>query len=101
MQSTGYDQSRVRYIEGKVEDTVPESSPEQIALLRLDTDWYESTRHELEHLYPLLEVGGVLVIDDYGHWEGCRRAVDEYFENNNVSPFLSRVSPSIRSTTKT
>jgi hypothetical protein len=53
--------------------------PGDLALLRLDTDWYESTRHELEHLYPRLRPGGVLIVDDYGHFEGARRAVDEYF----------------------
>ncbi len=58
----------------------PGTVPDELALLRLDTDWYESTRHELEHLYPRLNPGGVLIIDDYGHWEGARRAVDEYFE---------------------
>ena len=56
------------------------------------TDWYESTRHELEHLYPRLTHGGVLIIDDYGYWEGCRKAVDEYFARKDVSPvFLQRV----------
>ena len=59
-------------------DTLPASAPSQIALLRLDTDWYESTRHELEHLYPRLATGGVLIVDDYGHWEGARKATDEH-----------------------
>ena len=63
---------------GPVEETLPAAAPERIALLRLDTDWYESTRHELEHLYPRLSTGGVLIVDDYGHWDGARRAVDEY-----------------------
>jgi O-methyltransferase len=54
----------------------------------LDTDWYESTRHELEHLYPCLSPGGVLIIDDYGYWSGARKAVDEYFHD---SLFLSRI----------
>jgi hypothetical protein len=77
--ATGYPTERLHLIRGPVEDTVPAGAPEQIALLRLDTDWYESTRHELEHLFPRLVAGGVLIIDDYGHWEGARRAVDEYF----------------------
>ena len=64
MQSTDY--PRIRFIKGKVEDTIPDDMPEQISLLRLDTDWYESTQHELEHLWPLLERGGVLILDDYG-----------------------------------
>ncbi|HZZ88745.1 MAG TPA: TylF/MycF/NovP-related O-methyltransferase [Caulobacteraceae bacterium] len=76
--STGYPAERVRFVQGKVEDTIPEHAPDRIALLRLDTDWYESTRHELEHLYPRLVPGGVLIIDDYGAWEGARRAVDEF-----------------------
>lgn len=54
--------------------------PEQIALMRIDTDWYESTRHELEHLFPRLSPGGVLIVDDYGFWRGSRKAVDEYFQ---------------------
>jgi O-methyltransferase len=74
-----------------VEETIPENAPESIALLRLDTDWYESTRHELEHLFPRLSPGGVLIIDDYGHWQGCKRAVDEYFGKNGARIFLARV----------
>ena len=58
---------------------VPDNLPLKIAVLRLDTDWYESTRMELETLYPRLSVDGVIMIDDYGHWTGARRAVDEYF----------------------
>jgi O-methyltransferase len=88
MGTTGYPANCVRYVKGKVEDTVPNSAPEQIAVLRLDTDWYESTRHELEHLYPRLAPGGVLIIDDYGYWTGARKAVDEYFRG---SLFLSRI----------
>ena len=79
-------------IKGKVEDTIPEKVPtNKIALLRLDTDWYESTAHELLHLYPLLNTHGVLIIDDYGHWQGCRRAVDEHFEKYNVRLLLNRI----------
>jgi O-methyltransferase len=79
MDSTGYPQEFVRFVPGMVEDTVPGLAPDRIAILRLDTDWYASTKHELEHLYPRLSVGGVLIIDDYGHWGGSRKAVDEYF----------------------
>jgi hypothetical protein len=88
---TGYSESLLRFIKGKVEDTLPLESPEQIAILRLDTDWYESTRCELETLFPKLVPGGVLIIDDYGHWQGCRKAVDEYFAKHNVKMFLHRV----------
>ena len=77
--STGYPSDRVHFIRGRVEDTIPANAPKSIALLRLDTDWYESTRHELTHLYPRLVRGGVLIIDDYGHWQGARQATDEIF----------------------
>jgi O-methyltransferase len=80
-----------RLVKGKVEDTVPKNAPEKIALLRLDTDWYESTRHELVHLFPRLVPGGVLIIDDYGHWQGARKAVDEYIAGNQVKILLNRV----------
>jgi hypothetical protein len=76
----------VKLIEGDVAVTLsqPKNLPEKIALLRLDTDWYESTKVELETLYPLLEPGGVLIIDDYGHFSGARKAVDEYFRNQEI-----------------
>jgi hypothetical protein len=86
---TGYPSERLHYVVGKVEDTVPGTAPDRIAVLRLDTDWYASTRHELEHLYPRLEPGGVLIIDDYGWWEGARKAVDEYFEGRPI--LLNRI----------
>jgi O-methyltransferase len=91
LQSTGYPTERVRFVQGKVEDTIPEHAPDQIAILRLDTDWYESTRHELEHLFPRLAVGGVLIIDDYGAWEGARRAVDEFIAAHKVRILLNRI----------
>jgi hypothetical protein len=82
LESTGYPAGRMHFIEGKVEDTIPSAAPEEIAILRLDTDWYESTKHELVNLYPRLKPGGVLIIDDYGHWEGARQATDEYFDGS-------------------
>ncbi len=88
---TNYPESMLRFVKGKVEDTLPLESPDQIAILRLDTDWYESTLCELEVLFPKLVPGGVLIIDDYGHWQGCRKAVDEYFAKHNVKMFLHRV----------
>jgi hypothetical protein len=89
--STGYPAERLHLVEGRVEETLPAGAPDGIALLRLDTDWYESTRHELETLYPRLSPGGVLVLDDYGHYEGARRAVDEYFDAHGGRPLLTRV----------
>jgi hypothetical protein len=89
--SVGYPADQIRYVVGKVEDTIPQAAPERIALLRLDTDWYESTRHELIHLYPRLVPGGLLIVDDYGHWGGARRAVDEYLDEAKIPLFLSRI----------
>lgn len=87
-----YPAKNIKFVKGKVEDTIPKDIPEKIALLRLDTDWYASTKHEMEHLFPRLVKGGVLIIDDYGHWEGCRKAVDEYFEAHPKNkPLLVRV----------
>jgi hypothetical protein len=90
LDSTGYPRERVHLVKGKVEETLPAQAPEQIALLRLDTDWYESTRHELEHLYPRLATGGVLIIDDYGHWKGSREATEEYIAKHNLKLLLHR-----------
>lgn len=89
--STNYPNDKIHYIKGMVEETIPGFVPEKIALLRLDTDWYESTKHEMEHLFPRLSKGGVLIIDDYGHWRGARKAVDEYLEKNNVKILLNRI----------
>lgn len=71
----------VKYIKGMVEDTLPKHKPNKIALLRLDTDFYESTAVSLEYLYPRLVSGGYIMIDDYGAFSGCRKAVDDYFKN--------------------
>jgi hypothetical protein len=92
--STGYPRERIHFVKGPVEQTIPGTLPRHVALLRLDTDWYESTRHELTHLYPLLARQGVMIIDDYGHWQGARRAVDEYFAAAPV--FLHRVDYTAR-----
>lgn len=92
MRSTGYAAERLHYIAGKVEETIPSAGvPAEIALLRLDTDWYVSNKHELENLYPLLAHGGVLLIDDYGHWDGVRRSVDEYFREQGITGLLNRI----------
>lgn len=88
MYSTGYPQNLIVAVEGDVRETVPQYAPEQLSLLRLDTDWYESTAHELRYLYSRLNPGGVLLIDDYGHFTGARQAVDEFFRESPV--FLHR-----------
>jgi hypothetical protein len=94
--ATGYPAERLHLVPGPVEQTLPGHDTGEIALLRLDTDWYESTRHELDHLYPRLVRGGVLIIDDYGHWEGARRAVDEFFADHGPPPLLHRIDYTAR-----
>lgn len=95
-----YPQNKINYIVGAVETTLPSLSIEAISLLRLDTDWYESTKVELEILFPKLVKGGVLIIDDYGHWKGCKKAVDEYFETLDQPIFLNRIDYTGRIFTK-
>jgi len=96
---TGYPKENIIFIKGKVEETIPKKIPKKIALLRLDTDWYESTKHELVHLYPKLSQKGVLIIDDYGHWKGSKKAVDEYFRNKPI--LLNRIDYTARIGIKT
>jgi len=91
MRTSGYPAERIHYYKGKVEDTIPADIPDRISVLRLDTDWYESTRHELTHLWPRLVPGGVLLIDDYGWWEGARRAVDEWLAETGAPVLLLRM----------
>jgi len=98
--STGFLNENIVFVQGKVEDTIPEIVPEEIALLRLDTDWYESTYHELFHLYPKLRNNGVLIIDDYGHWQGAKKAVDQYFKENDIHLLLNKIDYSGRTAIK-
>lgn len=94
--STGVRPDRFEFVAGPVEETIPAHVPGSIAVLRLDTDFYSSTRHELEHLWPRLSPGGVLILDDYGHWGGARRAVDEFFDALGHRPLLSRLDYTAR-----
>ena len=87
----GHPEARSHFVKGLVEETIPADAPTQIALLRLDTDWESSTRHELEHLWPRVAVGGVLIVDDYGHWAGARAAVDAFFGSRPDRPLLNRI----------
>lgn len=86
--STGYPIDRCTFIKGDVAKTLQETIPEEIALLRLDTDWYESTKASLVRLFPRLVVGGICILDDYGHWQGARDAVDEYFAEREYAPLM-------------
>jgi O-methyltransferase len=87
---TGYPSERIHFVVGQVEHTLPAQAPDQVAVLRLDTDWYDSTKHELLHLYPRLSPGGVLIVDDYGHWDGSRKAVEEYLSTAAQPLLLAR-----------
>jgi Macrocin-O-methyltransferase (TylF) len=97
---SGYPMDKVVFVKGPVEDTIPATVPDRISLLRLDTDWYSSTKHEIEHLYPRLSMHGVLLLDDYGHYQGARRAIDEYFDRAGKRPFLVRIDYSCRAAIK-
>ncbi|MCH7555588.1 MAG: class I SAM-dependent methyltransferase [Proteobacteria bacterium] len=101
LSSTGYDGARMHFLKGRVQDTLPDDRIGPIALLRLDTDWYDSTKWELEQLYPQLATGGVLIIDDYGRWQGCRKAVDEYFAAQGINMLLGRIDSYARMGIKT
>jgi SAM-dependent methyltransferase len=94
--STGYPTERIHLVKGKVEATIPAHAPDQIAILRLDTDWKESTAHELKHLYHRMPRGGIVIVDDYGYWRGARAAVDEFLATLGEPIFLQRVDKSVR-----
>jgi hypothetical protein len=94
--SSGYPMERVKLVKGPVEETVPETIPTSIALLRLDTDWYSSTKHEMEYLYPKLSPQGILIVDDYGHYRGARRGVDEYLSKFDKKPLFHRIDYTCR-----
>ncbi len=100
MLGTGYPADRIHLVAGRVEETLPAAAPEQISVLRLDTDWYESTKHCLIHLFPRLVRGGVLLLDDYGFWRGARRAVDEYIAEHSLPLLLHRVDSTGRAAVK-
>ena len=91
LRSTGYPLELFTFVEGDVAQTLRRSVPAQVGLLRLDTDWYESTKASLEVLYPRLAVGGVCILDDYGHWRGARAAVDDYFAEQGHRPYMHAI----------
>ena len=99
MAATAYPAEHVHFVKGDVRMTIPAPTG-PIALLRLDTDFYDSTKHELIHLFPSLVQGGIMMIDDYGHWKGSRQAVDEYFAAQPRLPYLHRIDFSGRSMVK-
>jgi O-methyltransferase len=89
------DDEQLVFVEGQVEQTLlePQNLPERICYLRLDTDFYTSTKAALKVLYPRLESGGALVIDDYGWWRGAQKATDEYFSGE---PAMEQIDRSAR-----
>src|SRR5581483_6095552 len=96
MLALGYPPAKLHLIDGMVQDTVPAHAPEQISVLRLDTDFYDSTRHELEQLWPRISPGGILIVDDYGHFAGAREATDEFFAQSGAAPYMHRLDYSGR-----
>jgi O-methyltransferase len=96
LESTGYPDALLCYVKGMVEETAQHNIPERLSLLRLDTDWYASTRAALIHLYPRLVSGGVLILDDYGHYQGQRQAVLEYFSDTSEPLLFHRIDYSCR-----
>lgn len=91
LEETRYPPEKLHFVKGFVEDTLPEHAPEQLSLLRLDTDYYSSTSHEMAHLYGRISPGGVLLVDDYGKFIGARTAVDEYFKSTGQAVLLHRI----------
>jgi len=83
MRKTGYD--NLVFLEGKVEYTIPDKGIKDIAILRIDTDFYESTRHILNCLFPLVQDKGFVILDDYYCWNGAKLAVDEYFKEHKLN----------------
>ena len=96
LRTSHYPEENLVFVEGMVEDTIPATKPERISLLRLDTDFYDSTLHELTHLYPDLVSGGVLIIDDYGYFQGSRLATDKYIADHNLKILLNRINHTVR-----
>lgn len=92
MSESKYPVQNIHYVQGDVATTLLEHKHKKIALLRLDTDWYESTKIELEELWDLLATGGVLILDDYDYWVGAKKAVDEFFSSRNMSPLMMKIS---------
>lgn len=74
--NSAYPSNLIQYHVGDILKT--KFIPEKISILRLDTDWYESTKFELDNFFDKVSIGGVIMVDDYGHWNGCKKAVDEF-----------------------
>lgn len=95
LELTSYPQEFIHFVKGDVAATLQETIPPKIALLRIDTDWYESTKISMEVLYPRLVTNGVLILDDYGYWQGARKAVDDYFTAVGQRPHLKPIEDGV------
>lgn len=91
VKSTGYPESKVHFVVGSVIETLTSGTPSEIAVLRLDTDWYQSTHTSLKYLFPALQPGGILIVDDYNYFTGAREAVRQYFQENSIHMFFTRI----------
>jgi O-methyltransferase len=87
----GFPLDRLNYVEGDVLNTVPKHLPERLAVCRIDTDWYESTKHIITHAWPRISDFGILLLDDYDVWSGSRKAIDEYFLEIDYQPLPIRI----------
>jgi len=87
--------NQVKFLKGWFSDTLPHAPIQRLAVMRLDGDWYESTMHSLQNLYPKLSPGGFVIIDDYGLPFGCRRAVDEYRETHKIGEPIQWVNSQV------
>ena len=92
MRSAGY--AHLSIVKGDVFETIPQLEVDRIALMRLDTDTYDTTKFELEQLYPKLVSGGVVIIDDYGFNQGCAQAVNEFLAQSPA--FIPRIDRYVR-----
>lgn len=99
-----YGISNFQVVPGDVRETLrrEENLPPMISILRMDTDWYDSSLVELERLYPRLVSGGVAISDDHGHWLGQAKAFNDYFEKHFEfrKPYLNRNDYSCRTWVK-
>jgi O-methyltransferase len=86
LESTGYPVEKLHYVVGDVKETLQHTVPEKIALLRLDTDFYDSSLAEISALYDKVVPGGIIILDDYLFWNGQKKAIDEFFESRGLTP---------------
>ena len=88
---SGDDPDRVQILKGWFSDTLPKAPIEEIALLRLDGDLYDSTMDALNVLYDKVSIGGYIYVDDYGSFAGCKLAIDEFRHNRNITDTMNLV----------